>query len=112
MVFIGARRCFCIWVQASGFSVPLGTRKGRGLNKIGRSFLCNKSPAHVAPWRRRSGDFVKVQYKMGYEANEIRGRGLEMPHKAQAINKSRRSYDSSGYSEGRLSRAAAAIHSR
>ena len=61
--------------------------RGRGLNEIGRSHLCNRSPVHIPTWRMRSGDFVKVQYKTKNEANEMRGRGLNMPHQAQAINK-------------------------
>ena len=28
---------------ASGFSVPVGTRRGRGLNEMGHRLICNKS---------------------------------------------------------------------
>ena len=66
--------------------------RGRGLNEIGHSFLCNKGPVHVRTWRRRSGNFAKLQYKTRYKVNEIRSSGLKLPHKAQVINESRRSY--------------------
>ena len=66
--------------------------RGRGLNEIGHSFFCNKSPVPIPTWRTRSGDFVKLQYKIRYKANELRGCGLKMPHKAHAVKTSRRSY--------------------
>ena len=40
------RRLGVLVLFASGFSVLLGIRyRGRGLNEIGHSFLCSKSPA-------------------------------------------------------------------
>ena len=59
------------------------------MNEIGHSFLCNKSPVHIQTWRKKSGDFVRVQYKNGYNANEMKGQGLKMPHKAQVICRSK-----------------------
>ena len=49
--------------------------RGPGLNELGHSFLQNKR-------RTRSGDFVKVQYKIEYKVNEMRGRGLKMQQEA------------------------------
>ena len=57
--------------------------RGRGLNEVSHSFLCSKSPARLPTWRTRSCNDVKVQYKNAYKANEMRGRGLEIPHNAQ-----------------------------
>ena len=64
---------------------------GRGLIEIGHGSFCNKSPVHVPTWRTGSADSVKVQYKIKYKANEMRGRGLNMQHKARVTSKSRRS---------------------
>ena len=68
--------------------------RGRGLNEIGHSFPCKKSPVHIPTWRTRSSDFVRVEHKDKYKANEMRGPGLKMPDKAQVIIKSWRSYKS------------------
>ena len=59
--------------------------RGRGLNEMGHSFFCNKSPVRVPTWRTRSGDFI-------YKANEMTGCWLKMPHEAQGINERRHSY--------------------
>ena len=67
------------WHLGSAFFWERDT--GRGLNEMGHSFVCNKSPVHVPPWRTRSGDFVNVQYEIKYKANEMRGCGLKMPHR-------------------------------
>ena len=66
--------------------------RGRGLNEIGHYFLCNKSAVLVRTRRTRSGSFARLQYRTKYKVNEMRGRGFKLPHKAQVINKSRRSY--------------------
>ena len=61
-----ARWYFCIWLQRSS-----GNRiGGRGLNEIGHSFLCSKSPARLPAWRTRSGDSVKVQDKIKYKRRD------------------------------------------
>ena len=64
--------------------------RGRGSNETGLGFFCDKSPVHIPTWHRRSSDCVKVPYRIICKANEMRGCGFEMPHKAQVINKSRR----------------------
>ena len=80
---------FGVW----GFSVVFGVKGIPSLNEIGHSFLCNKSPVHIPKGRARSTAFVKVQYTVKYDANEMRGHGLRVPRKAQVkviINESRR----------------------
>ena len=54
--------------------------KGSALNEIGHCFRA------VGPSTYSNIAIVKVQYSIQYEANEMRGRGLKMPHKAQVIN--------------------------
>ena len=83
-------------IFASGLAFFWGQDRGRGLNEIGRSFSCNKSSVHSPTWRTTSGEFVKVQYKINHETKEMRGRGLNMPHKVLVTNKIRRSDRSHG----------------
>ena len=47
-----------------GLAFLLELARGRGLKEIGRSFLCSKSPACLPTCRTRSGNLVKVQYKI------------------------------------------------
>ena len=63
---------------------------------MGHSFLCNKSLVLIPTWRSRSGEVVKVQYRVENKANEMRRLELKIPHKAQLINKNRRSYEIMG----------------
>ena len=56
-----------------GLAFVWEVNRGRGVNEIGHSFLCNMSQVYTPTWRARSADFVKVQYKMKYnKANETR----------------------------------------